>query len=422
MTFRILAALLALLLSPAAWAHLQPTTLAVLNADSGRANLTLHLPLSELQLAFGHRVNDRPEARMASWSADLRQYLIEHTCPTSPDGKAWAVEVLDMALGSAEQTQSGPFQEVNVRLALTPPPGGDARRFELHYDAIMHQVVTHKAVFSVRSGWGSGNPGELRTRVIYVNNLTSRVEPLEVDLAAGSWFAGFAGMVRLGMRHIREGLDHLLFLMVLLLAASGSDGALLRVARIVTAFTLGHSATLAVGALHWLQAPQQPVEVLIAVSILVTAIHAIRPLFPGGEAKMAAGFGLVHGMAFASAISDLNLPPGPLALSILGFNAGIEMMQLAVIALTMPWLILLSRTRAYIWVRIGGAAMAVLAAAGWMVNRISGQPNWIETWTGTATKLAPLGIVLLAAIAIPSYFYPVLKAQVHYTREGRQEA
>jgi hypothetical protein len=101
---------------------------------------------------------------------------------------------------------------------------------------------------------------------------------------------------------------------------------------------------------------------LIACSILVTAIHAIRPIFPGREAQVAAGFGLVHGLAFASVLADLKLTAAPIALSILGFHLGIELMQLFVIVLTAPWLILLSLTPAHRWVRTGGALLAAIAA------------------------------------------------------------
>jgi hypothetical protein len=142
-------------------------------------------------------------------------------------------------------------------------------------------------------------------------------------------------MIALGAQHIREGTDHLLFLLVLLLPAmlklrAGAWGAfgginysLGRLVRIVTAFTLGHSATLLAGALHWLSLPQRPVEVLIACSILVTAIHAVRPIFPGREDHVAAGFGLVHGLAFATILADLNPSAGPMALSILGFDQSV---------------------------------------------------------------------------------------------------
>src|SRR5580704_9355172 len=103
---------------------------------------------------------------------------------------------------------------------------------------------------------------------------------------------GFASIFRLGMRHIAEGTDHLLFLLVLLLPAplivagtkwgppTGARQSLLRIVGIVTAFTIGHSITLSLAALGAVTVPSHPVEVLIAVSILVSAVHAFRPIFP----------------------------------------------------------------------------------------------------------------------------------------------
>src|SRR6201999_1656522 len=78
---------------------------------------------------------------------------------------------------------------------------------------------------------------------------------------------------------------------------------LVHILGIVTAFTLGHSLTLALSGFGLVRLPSRPVEVLIAISILVSAIHAMRPLFPGREALIAASFGLVHGLAFASALN-----------------------------------------------------------------------------------------------------------------------
>jgi hypothetical protein len=419
---RTISFLIAISVGQVASAHQQPTTLAVLDVGSEHVELNLHLPLSELELAFGHNVAQQPGKTIAVWGEPLRQYLVSHIHPIAPNGQPWGVQALDMNLAKSEQSQSGPFQEVNVRLALRPPPGESVRRFRLFYDVIMHQVVTHKALVSVRNDWSSGRADETRIGVIAVDTGTSRIEPLEIDLGEGSLWRGFVGTVRLGMQHIREGLDHLLFLIVLLLPATlivrngawaqpGQTGnSFLHLVRIVSAFTLGHSATLAAGALHWLIPPQKPVEVLIAFSILVTAIHAIRPIFPGREAYMAAGFGLVHGLAFASAISNLQLSAGPMILSIFGFNVGIELMQLFVIGLTIPWLILLSRTRAYSFVRCGGAALAIVASVGWIANRISGAPNAIESVTATATRLAPLGIVLLVLVTITAYLYPASSA------------
>ena len=180
----------------------------------------------------------------------------------------------------------------------------------------------------------------------------------------------------LGAHHIAEGTDHLLFLLMLLLAAPlaatrqkwkgfvRTRQGLARLLRIVTAFTVGHSLTLIAGAVGWLRAPSGPVEVLIAVSILVSATHAIRPLFPAREAWVAGGFGLVHGLAFAGVAAGFGLGAWQTTLTIFGFNLGIELMQLFVVAVTVPWLFLLARTSMYTPVRGAGAVLAGIAALG----------------------------------------------------------
>lgn len=224
-------------------------------------------------------------------------------------------------------------------------------------------------------------------------------------------------MMRLGMKHISQGTDHLMFLLVLLMAApllvagkrwgafGGMRYSLIRLVKIITAFTIGHSVTLLIGAIGWVKLPTQPIEVLIAFSIFISAIHAIRPIFPQKEAYVAIGFGLIHGLAFASTLSNLYLPTTQMALSILGFNIGIELMQLSVMALIVPWLIILSKGTFYTPIRIGGAIWAGVVAMAWMVERIVGQPNVITQWSSKIIKQAPNFILLLAFIALVSYWY-----------------
>ena len=229
--------------------------------------------------------------------------------------------------------------------------------------------------------------------------------------AAREWI-GYVGMVRLGMRHISGGTDHLLFLLVLLLpaplaAAAGrwtrqvgvkrSAGRLLR---IVTAFTLGHSLTLALAATGWVRAPSGPVEILVAVSILVSAVHALRPIFPGREAYVAGGFGLVHGLAFATMIAGYGIDPWHTALTVLGFNIGIELMQLAIVAATVPSLLLLARTPLYAPLRAMGAIVAGIAALGWIGERAFALANPIGPIVEGAASHGPLLIAALAIAAI----------------------
>jgi hypothetical protein len=223
----------------------------------------------------------------------------------------------------------------------------------------------------------------------------------------GFTWSGFGGAFRLGARHIAEGTDHLLFLLTLLLSApliasasrwSGRTTirrSLTHILGIVTAFTLGHSLTLALSGLGLVHLPSRPVEVLIAISILVSAIHSIRPLFPGREAIIAATFGLIHGLAFASALNELGVTGWYRLVSLLGFNLGIEAMQLTVVAMTLPALLVLSRTERYAVIRITGAAVACVASCAWIAERVLDRPNSIGY---EIEKLAHHSVLLCVAL------------------------
>jgi hypothetical protein len=155
---------------------------------------------------------------------------------------------------------------------------------------------------------------------------------------------------------------------------------------VVTAFAVGHSVTLVLGVLGWVQLPTRLVESGIAVSVLVSALHAIRPLVRRGEVLIAGGFGLMHGLAFASLLSTLDLSRGGLVTTLLGFNLGIELTQLLVVALVMPSLMVLSRTPGYPLLRTGLATVGALLAAAWLAER---------SGLASGNPLEPVGDVLV---------------------------
>ncbi|PRY30410.1 HupE/UreJ protein [Spirosoma oryzae] len=372
------------------WAHPMPNSVVLLNIHADRIDAELQIPLVELQSAWGHAVNDSSAGLVERLGPQLRDYLKSHIRPQSPDGRFWTVSVGDLTIHESQNPIVGVYRELTAQVQMVPPAGEDVRQFTFHYDAVLHQVRTHKILVSVRQDWAGGQLAEAepaQVGEISLDIVNDRLLPLAVNLASGSTWTGFWSMVKLGTQHIAEGTDHLLFLLVLLLPApllvagrrwgpfGGVGRGSIRLLQIVSAFTLGHSLTLLLGALGWVRLPGQPVEILIAVSILVSALHAMRPLFPGRETWVAAGFGLIHGLAFAGTLSNLQLDAGPMALSILGFNLGIELMQLLVILLTMPWLMLLSRTPTYTYVRNGGALLAGVAAIAWIVERLTERPN-----------------------------------------------
>jgi HupE / UreJ protein len=240
-----------------------------------------------------------------------------------------------------------------------------------------------------------------------------------------AWLSGvqFSSLFRLGMRHIAEGTDHLLFLLVLLLPApllvsglrwgppSGVRPSLLRILAIVTAFTIGHSITLTLDALNVVSVPSRPVEVLIAVSILVSAVHACGPIFPGKEAWIAAFFGLIHGLAFAATLDRLGLGRWDRVAGILSFNLGIEAMQMLVVAAILPSLVLMSRTPAYTILRISGAVFAGVASAGWIVQRLFDVSTPVDAIVNAFARHSLLIAINLLAVSSACRLLLVSRAQ-----------
>ena len=267
---------------------------------------------------------------------------------------------------------------------MTAPPNAQARRLTIDWGAVIGTVPNHFVLFVTRSDYSAGKLDEDRQ---VLGALQGDRRRLVIDRGEASSIKGFQAAVALGMRHIAEGYDHLLFLVALLLpapllAAGGLwrgerpvRAALWQLTKIVTAFTIGHSLTLIGAALFAWRLPAQPVEIAIALSILVSAIHAWRPIFPGREPIVAAGFGLIHGLAFATVVANFGLGLEEKALSILGFNVGIELVQLLVILAVMPSLLMLSRTRYYPILRNSGAAVAGLAAMAWLIERVLDRAN-----------------------------------------------
>ncbi|WP_436521384.1 HupE/UreJ family protein [Actinoplanes sp. HUAS TT8] len=386
--------------SPAS-AHPMPHSVVLLDVHETSVTAHLELPAGDLDIAR----KDEP----------IPSYLAAHIKPVTTDGWPWTVTVGDLALSSAEQTSTGPYQEVTATATLTPPAGADIRHFTFAYDVIVHQVVTHTVLVSVRQDWASGQvTGSASTQVgtIQIDNRTMTVAALQVNLGAGSWWSGFVAMAELGGHHILAGTDHLLFLLILLLPAPlsaaggrwrglvGARAAAGRIGRTTCAFTIGHSVALAVSALTHLDIPAWPVEAFIAASILVGAVHAVRPLFPGREAAVAGFFGLGHGMAFSFTLAEMQLSTGRLALSLFGFNLGIEAVQLVLVALALPVLVVVARTRAGRPFRLIGAGLTGVAASGWLIARL-GLPNPVASAADGlgARPGALVGVLAVASVA-----------------------
>lgn len=400
-------------------AHPSPNSAILLEIQSKSVAVELQLPLAELELAFGQNLTKNPQAKIHQFSPQLKAYILAHFHPTSPDNRPWTVTINDLSLQDLQQIDGNYYQDLTAHLWLSPPTGASNREFTLNYDVIVHQVATHTTLVSVRQDWDTGINAEhpVELGVIRMDIVNDVLPPFKVSQKSGGFWKGFKSIVSLGIKHISEGTDHLLFLLVLLLpipllvnqkkwaSARSVRQSLLHIFKVVTAFTIGHSITLLFGALGWVFLPSKPIEVLIGVSILVSAIHAIKPIFPNKETYIALGFGLIHGLAFAYTLQDLNLSTSKMALSILGFNIGIELMQLAVIVAVIPWLLLLSRTSFYRVFRVFGAILAGIAASGWIVERLAQTPNFITILIEKAANYAVWLLGILMIVSVISYFF-----------------
>jgi len=178
-----------------------------------------------------------------------------------------------------------------------------------------------------------------------------------------------------GVWHIWIGFDHVLFLVSLLLpsvlAAPRFAAALWDVVKVVTAFTVAHSVTLALAALSVVELPSRLVESAIALSVILAALNNVWPVVDRGRWLIAFGFGLVHGFGFASVLADLGLPQDSLLLALVGFNLGVEAGQLVIVAVFLPVAYAMRHTWVYRrMVLVGGSALIALIAAIWMIERV----------------------------------------------------
>jgi len=217
-------------------------------------------------------------------------------------------------------------------------------------------------------------------RVVFLDGTSwvRRLTPQEPSATIPSLQSGWsvAGLyLKLGVEHILLGIDHLLFVLALLLITRETR----LLIETVTAFTLAHSITLALATLGYVHVPSAPVEVLIALSIVFVAFEIVR-LWWGREGLTARApwvvaftFGLLHGLGFAGALSEVGLPEGHIPVALLLFNLGVEIGQLLFIA-TMLCLFALTRRIRIPWPR--WTALAAPYAIGsiamfWVIERIA---------------------------------------------------
>ena len=287
------------------------------------------------------------------------------------DGEACVISVPEQLV---DDHSDGAYSVLRLHLACpqatskSKPPA----RLSITYQLFADLDPQHRGLLNLQAG------GQTRTAIF---GPAARTQ--EFVLEDLSWSRQLSAYIRDGVWHIWIGYDHILFLLSLLLPAvlvwrapgwqvsASFKGSVIEVAKVVTAFTLAHSITLSLATLGWVALPSRWVEASIAASVVLAALNNVRPVFHGRRWWVAFGFGLIHGFGFASVLADLGLPQGALLLALVGFNLGVELGQLAIVAVFLP--LAFSLRRSWLYQRlifVGGSLLIAALALVWFSERL----------------------------------------------------
>ncbi|MEO7255521.1 MAG: HupE/UreJ family protein [Casimicrobium sp.] len=358
---------------PIAHAHKASDSYLTLKVDGEKISGQWDIALRDLDLVLeldrnGDSVIDWGEVRTRH--AEIDAYATQSLALKS-GGSVCPLSVGDQLI---DTHSDGAY--VVLKLAATCPNAVEA--LTVNYRLLFEADALHRGLLRLETAAKGGSDSP---------HVVSAVFPAEhatqtFTLASGSTLAQLGTYIVDGVRHIAAGFDHILFLIVLLLPAvlvregrrwvpvADMRTAFISVLKIVTAFTIAHSITLSLASLDVVRLPSRLVESLIAASVLATALDNIWPFLPRKRWLVAFSFGLIHGFGFASVLADLNLPNSSLVLSLFGFNIGVEIGQLILVALVIPLAYLTRRSTAYprFALRTGSVVIAAVSL-GWLLER-----------------------------------------------------
>jgi len=366
-------ALLALLLlgtATPAGAHTSGLSKLRLTVAGARVSGEWEIHLHDARVVIGLPPTLAPDSGLAelrAQEATYRDHLL-HRLRIQADGVACSLRFLPDSMRWDPAMSS-----LTLRLAADCPT--EPRKLVLSYDLMFDRDPTHRGFFSVQDD-----------RVTHVGVFRAdRDRVVEIRVRHFRWGETVVEFVREGVLHIWGGIDHLLFLLALLLPAAltrvGGDWAPRpgfwptagEVVKVVTAFTIAHTLTLVAAFFGVLRLPSAPVESVIALSVFAAAWNNLRPFLPGRTWWMALGFGLVHGLGFAGALSGLSLPRQARGLALGAFNVGVELGQLAIVAIALPLLFVASRWKHYPRLLMGiGSVLIATIAVVWFLERAFG--------------------------------------------------
>jgi hypothetical protein len=302
----------------------------------------------------------------------LKQYYLQHVTISDEQGPLTIRFKPHRMFGGEEGFVLLPFALVERATA--------SNRLTIDYSLLFDEEPSHRGFLIIEHNWATGTFAN-EAGISLVFSPDDRRQ--DWDVTSSDRLRGFIGVVKLGVEHIWMGLDHVMFLLALLLPAvlRRADGrwervgsfrpALVNVLLIVTVFTVAHSVTLTLAALGLVHLPGRLVESAIALSIAVAAADILFPILHRWVLFVVFGFGLFHGFGFAGVLEEMGILGEHLGLSLFGFNLGVEIGQVVIVALVFPVLYVLSNLRLYRMPGVQAAAVVMICVASvWLYERI----------------------------------------------------
>lgn len=277
---------------------------------------------------------------------------------------------IDFSRQDIVELPQGTFAQYYFTIDSGPLP----ERLDIRHTMLYEEDRLHRGLVLVEYNARTDTtyPGEYTAMVFSGTNTDQQLDLTDIPAVMTSW-----DMIPQGVWHIWIGVDHILFLLALMLPTvlvTSEAGwrpvdrfprALWNLLKIVTVFTVAHSITLVLAALDFIRLPSRLVESVIALSIILVALNNIRGAKREASLWIIMGLGLFHGLGFASVMGHLPFRMVDLLRVVVGFNIGVELGQIAIVAILFPVLYLARTSWSYEPVVLKGVSAALVVISGW---------------------------------------------------------
>ena len=365
--------LIILIWSGKATAHSSSNSYLTLSAPKNQLELRADIHLRDVDLIFDLDANrdgqvtwGETQMRSLELSAWLEQGLL-----LSESGKKCSLGRADLQVS---QLADGTYLSAMWAPDCKRINDINSADFILSYNLIFQQDSLHKGLLKV-------DLPNLQSSAL----LSPERPDAQISLTESRALRVFSKYIIEGVWHIWIGIDHIVFLISLLLlaplqpsrkkikewpAAQTARPVLLDILAVVTAFTIAHSITLGLTVMASLTPPSDLIEPAIALSVVLASLNNLLGGYSLKRWRLAFVFGLIHGFGFANVLLDLGLPNSALLAALGGFNLGVELGQLAIVLVFLPLAWLLRRTLFYRWVVVaGGSFVIALLGIYWLLDR-----------------------------------------------------